>query len=117
MLPFQLLKYLVMYRQCQERSRNTQEDPHARRNHVFIARMICQFTMKYVLNPILVGFILYGREILGGGDNYFGVRVCIAFSLINTSYLFLGSIGTHPFIGTYTNMISKVIQYELKNKI
>ena len=109
MLPFQALKYLVMYRQCHERYRNSKEDlQHVRRNQFFLVRLICQFFMKYILNPILVGFILYEREILGGGNDYYGVRVCIAFALINTSYLFLGSIGTHPFIGTYTNMISKV---------
>ena len=108
MLPLQLLKYIVMYRQGRESNRHTQKDPNAGRNMSFVATTAVQFTQKYILNPILVGLILYGGEILGGGDNNYGVRVCIAFSLINTSYLFLASIGTLPLIGAYTNMISKV---------
>ena len=64
--------------------------------------------MKYVANPVLVGLILYGKDSLGGEENDYGVRVCIAFSMINTSLLFLASIGRLPFIGCYTNLISKV---------
>ena len=74
----------------------------------FVIQQAGTFMLKYVVNPALVGLILYGREALGGGHNNYGVRVCIAFSLINTSYLFLGSIGTLPQIGAYTNLISKV---------
>ena len=79
MLPIQVIKFRVMYRQCQKRKEaNTQGDPHAKRNKLFIARMFSQFTMRYILNPILIGFILYGRDTLGGGENHYGVRVCIA---------------------------------------
>ena len=74
----------------------------------FVLAQAGTFIAKYIVNPVLVGLILYGREILGGGHNYYGVRVCIAFSLINTSYLFLSSIGTLPTVGSYTNLISKV---------
>ena len=108
MLPLQVLKHIVMFRQKQDKTRSTQKDPHAKRNMKFVTQFIREFAMKYVSNPILVGFILYGREFLGGDDKDYNVRVCIAFALINTSYLFLGSIGTLPLIGSFTNMISKV---------
>ena len=110
MLPVQVLKHVMMYQQKKKSTGSGAEnDPHAKRNMNLVAEFLREFVMKYVLNPVLVGFILYGREVLGGGDNEYGVRVCIAFALINTSYLYLGSIGTLPMIGTYTNMISKVI--------
>ena len=142
MLPLQVLKHVVMYRkQKQQRECSTKKDPHAKRNKTLVTQLLREFVMKYILNPILVGIILYGRETLGGletslgigydnqtinttrcdnttrfedttkgfgGDNDYGVRVCIAFALINTSYLYLGSIGTLPLIGSFTNMISKV---------
>ena len=105
MLPIQLLKTFVTYQK--EKDGQDKKDPNASRNWSFLATHLVLFVQKYILNPILIGLILYGRDVLGG-DGY-GVRVCIAFSLINTSYLFLASIGTLPWIGTYTNMISKVI--------
>ena len=70
-----------------------------------IARLLFIFAIKYVLNPILVGFILYGEHVIGGEQ---GIRVAIAISIINTSYLFLGSISRFPSIGRYTNMLTKV---------
>merc|ERR1719188_1035935 len=85
------------------------KDPHAEMNISFVIQQAGTFILKYVVNPVLVGLILYGREALGGGHNHYGVRVCIAFSLINTSYLFLASIGTLPTVGSYTNLISKVL--------
>ena len=70
-----------------------------------IARLLFTFAIKYILNPILVGFILYGGPIIGGEK---GIRVAIAISVINTSYLFLRSISRFPSIGRYTNMLAKV---------
>ena len=105
MVPMQVLKFYVMSRAMPKLSG---KDPHASRNRKFVIWQGSQFFMKYILNPTLVGLILYGRETLGGE---YGVRVCLAFSLINTSYLFLGSIGSIPIIGSYTNMISKVSNF------
>ena len=70
-----------------------------------LARVVLVFALKYILNPILVGLILYGGDIIGGEQ---GIRVAIAISIINTSYLFLGSISRFPSIGRYTNMLAKV---------
>ena len=97
-----------MWRQRQKRLNFAKKDPNAKMNTSFVLAQAGNFIAKYIVNPVLVGLILYGREILGGGHNYYGVRVCIAFSLINTSYLFLSSIGTLPTVGSYTNLISKV---------
>ena len=97
-----------MWRQRQKRSNFAKKDPNAKMKTSFVLAQAGNFIAKYIVNPVLVGLILYGREILGGGHNYYGVRVCIAFSLINTSYLFLSSIGTLPTVGSYTNLISKV---------
>ena len=108
LLPVQLCKFLFMWRQRRKRMNFTKKDPNAKINKTFAIHQATIFILKYVVNPVLVGLILYGRETLGGGHNHYGVRVCIAFSLINTSYLFLGSIGTLPTVGSYTNLISKV---------
>ena len=97
-----------MWRQRQKRLNFAKKDPNAKMKTSFVLAQAGTFIAKYIVNPVLVGLILYGREILGGGHNYYGVRVCIAFSLINTSYLFLSSIGTLPTVGSYTNLISKV---------
>ena len=109
LLPLQSCKLLFMWRQRQKRLNFAKKDPNAKMKKSFVLAQAGTFISKYIVNPVLVGFILYGREILGGGHNYYGVRVCIAFSLINTSYLFLSSIGTLPTVGSYTNLISKVI--------
>ena len=106
MLPIQLLKFLVSGNTGKESGGNKKKDPNAKINKSIVMTAITQFTMKYILNPVLIGFILYGCEILGG-DGY-GVRVCISFSLINTSFMFLSTIGSLPLIGSYTNLISKV---------
>ena len=108
LLPVQLCKFLFMWRQRRKRMNFTKKDPNAKINKTFAIHQATIFILKYIVNPVLVGLILYGRETLGGGHNHYGVRVCIAFSLINTSYLFLGSIGTLPTVGSYTNLISKV---------
>ena len=91
--------------QSNKGSRAGKKDPHARRNWSFVANYLGRFVTTYVGNPILVGLILYGRDVVGGE---WGVRVCIAWSLIVTSYIFLGALGALPSVGTYTNMISKV---------
>ena len=70
-----------------------------------IARTLLMFVIKYVFNPILVGLILYGEDIIGGKS---GVRIAISTSIITTSYLFLGSISRFPCVGRYTNMLTKV---------
>ena len=106
MLPIQLLKFLVSGDTGKESGGNKKKDPNAKINKSIVINAITQFTMKYILNPVLIGFILYGCDILGG-DGY-GVRVCISFSLINTSFMFLSTIGSLPLIGSYTNLISKV---------
>ena len=108
LLPLQSFKLLFMWRQRRKRMNFAKKDPHIKMKWSFVIQQAGTFMLKYVVNPALVGLILYGREALGGGHNNYGVRVCIAFSLINTSYLFLGSIGTLPQIGAYTNLISKV---------
>ena len=76
MLPIQLLKTFVTYQK--EKDGQDKKDPNASRNWSFLATHIVLFLQKYILNPILIGLILYGRDVLGG-DGY-GVRVCIAFS-------------------------------------
>ena len=74
-------------------------------NQGCIFQFLLEFLFKYVVNPTLVGLILYGEPVIGGDK---GIRVAIAFAMIITSYLFLGSLGTLPWVGSYTNMISKV---------
>ena len=74
-------------------------------NRFCMAKILFIFALKYILNPILVGFILYGGPIIGGEK---GIRVAIAISIINTSYLWLRSISRFPSIGRYTNMLAKV---------
>ena len=105
MLPLEILKQIFMYRQSRASCR---PESRCQMKMGFIVQQLALMIMKYVLNPILVGLILYGAEAVGGGGNNYGVRVCIAFSLINTSLVFLASIGTLPFIGCYTNLITKV---------
>ena len=105
MLPLEIVKQIFMYRQSRG---SCNRESHTQVKLSFIVQQLALFIMKYVVNPILVGLILYGSEAVGGGENNYGVRVCIAFSLINTSLLFLASIGTLPFIGCYTNLITKV---------
>ena len=66
------------------------------------------FVIKYIFNPVLVGLILYGGNRIGGES---GIRVAIAISIITTSYLFLSSISRFPWVGCYTNMLTKVYSY------
>ena len=106
MLPIQVLKFLVSGNTGKKSGGDKKKDPNAKINKSIVMTAFTQFAMKYILNPVLIGFILYGSEILGG-DGY-GVRVCISFSLINTSFMFLSTIGSLPLIGSYTNLISKV---------
>ena len=105
MMPLEILKQIFMFRQSKKHCKNRQI---TRAKVLLIMEMLTIFIMKYVANPVLVGLILYGKDSLGGEENDYGVRVCIAFSMINTSLLFLASIGRLPFIGCYTNLISKV---------
>ena len=78
-----------------------------------VAQSVLFFSLKYIFNPILVGFVLYGEHILGEEQ---GVRVAIAISIVTTSYLFLGSISRFPFIGRYTNMLTKVCAFIASGK-
>lgn len=105
MMPLEILKQIFMYRQSKKHCKSRQI---TRANILLILEMITIFVSKYIVNPVLVGLTLYGKELLGSEENDYGVRVCIAFSMINTSLLFLASIGRLPFIGCYTNLISKV---------
>ena len=70
-----------------------------------IRSLVWVFVIKYMFNPVIVGLILYGEKEIGGEP---GVRVAISISIITTSYLFLMSIGKFPWIGCYTNMLTKV---------
>ena len=72
---------------------------------------IFQFVAKYIFNPVLVGLILYGENILGGET---GTRVAIALAILTTSYFFLASISRIPWIGCYTGMLTKVIYFKLR---
>ena len=71
-----------------------------------LVRMIIMYVIKYVFNPIVVGLVLYGENVIGGES---GVRVAIATSIVTTSYLFLGDISRFPCVGRYTNMLTKVL--------
>ena len=70
-----------------------------------IMHMMFIFIIKYIFNPVIVGLILYGGKELGGES---GIRVAIAISIITTSYLFLSCISRFPWVGSYTNMLTKV---------
>ena len=58
----------------------------------------------YLVNPILVGLALYGSNLM----EEWGIRLVLSFAIVNTSYLFLGSLSMHPIVGSFTNMLSKV---------
>ena len=109
-----------MYKQEKKHNIGGKKNPHAKKNMYFMAQHFCRFFMTYVVNPIWVGFILYGREAeeecSKDDAEEWGVRVCIAWSLINTSNLFLGVMGALPGVGSYTNMISKVFLFQMRKQ-
>ena len=109
--PIQLIRAIVLYREA-VKSNKESNDPHAKLGTYYILQYICQFFLKYIVNPILVGLVLYGHDAIGGD---WGIKVAMACSIINTSFQFLVSLGTLPAVGTYTNMISKVMEHNLNH--